>query len=153
MKKNLASFFLVTLLFALVGCAGGTTATETATFEKEQSGTTIRLVYTYQGDKVLSQTSEITLPYSALGVTTKEEAQTIMESVGASAYEGITGLTHSIEYTDTDLVEKTTVDYETVNVSDIAGLPDMDYSGNISNSISMEQSRELLVSQGYTEVK
>lgn len=150
MKKNLASFFLVTLLFALVGCGG---TTETATFEKEESGSTVRFVYTYKGDKVLSQTSEVTLPYSALGVTTKEEAQTIMESVDASAYEGITGLTYSIEYTDTDLVEKTTVDYETVNVSDIAGLPGMNYSGNISNSISMEQSRELLVSQGYTEVK
>lgn len=156
MKKNLASFFLVTLLFALVGCAGGTTATatETATFEKEESGTTIRLVYTYQGDKILSQTSEVTYPYSMFGVTTKEEAETLVGStLDTSAYEGVTGLTHSIEYTDTDVVEKSTFDFENINVDEVNALPGMTLEYDPTTGASMKTTEEALISAGYTKVE
>lgn len=75
MKKALIGFLAVIGVLFLASCSSGAKE-ETKTFTMDQNGVSMELVFTYEGDKVKTQTANNVMPYSAIGVTTKEEAQT-----------------------------------------------------------------------------
>ena len=79
MKKVLPLLAVVCSLFILVGCGGN--KEETKTFETNENGVEMSLTYTYKGDIVSKQTATSKIPYSSLGVSTKEEAQAVTKAI------------------------------------------------------------------------
>lgn len=152
MKKFKA--FLSVVLVALVFTACGTTETSTATYVLEQNGVESKLVFTYQGDKVLVQTTENTIPYSLINVTTKEEAEAIFDEMGASEYQGVDGITYSIDYFDDYAVEKLAIDYATLDYEKAATIPGiMIESGAEKNGVSMKKTEQYILSSGFEKVE
>lgn len=89
-------------------------ALKTATFEIEQGGVTIQMVYSYMGDLVLKQTTTSTGNYAAMGIDSKEQAQEALKSV-VEQYSNVKGVTHTIDYQEDQLIEHTEVDYSKVD--------------------------------------
>lgn len=85
MKKFLRVFLIFIGVFFLASCGS---KIETKTFVgSPQDGIDSTLTYTYQGDKVLTQTAKNIVSYDKLGIT-KEEAKTALEPV-SKQYEDI----------------------------------------------------------------
>lgn len=148
-KKITGWLLLSALVLFISGCR---TAPETRTFMKETEGTRTEMIYTFVGDKVTEQSTLNTLDYAtALGVTTKEEAQAIIEPIAAQ-YQGIKGLTEEIEYGETSLIETVHIDYQVVDMKILETIPGMTFSGDTSKGISMKQSEKILIEQGFTEI-
>lgn len=143
--------FIVILVFAVFLTACGDDES-TRTFELEEGGLKTTMVYTHSGDKVTKQATENIVPYEAIGIASKEEAQELFDPIIAE-FQDVDGLTHQMEYEDTRAVETLTIDYEAADVEQLEGLPGMEFSDDPNDGISMEKSAELLESQGYTEVE
>ena len=151
MKKINAFISLLVLLLVLTGCASEDLSTRT--FELEQNGVKTTMIYYFDGDKVKKQTTENVIDYAVAGLTSKEEAEAIFGPIVAE-FQNIKGLTHQIEYGDTQTIEKMSVDYEAVDFAQMRTLPGMSFDGNAeSKGISMKQSAEMIEQQGFTEVK
>ncbi|EKR9304138.1 YehR family protein, partial [Enterococcus faecalis] len=109
------------------------------------------LTYTYQGDKVLTQTAKNIVSYDKLGIT-KEEAKTALEPV-SKQYEDIKGLDYKLTYEDKQAIEKLTINYEKLDYDKAKKVDGIQIDGDSSKGISMKKSQELVESQGYTEQK
>ena len=108
MKKFLRVFLIFIGVFFLASCGS---KIETKTFVgSPQDGIDSTLTYTYQGDKVLTQTAKNIVSYDKLGIT-KEEAKTALEPV-SKQYEDIKGLDYKLTYEDKQAIEKLTINYE-----------------------------------------
>lgn len=124
------------------------TKEETKTFTMDQNGVSMELVFTYEGDKVKTQTANNVMPYSAIGVTTKEEAQTVLDPI-AEQYQQVKGLDYSLDYTDSEATESLTINYDELDYDSAKQLPGVSFEGNTENGISMERTEEMLLDQGY----
>ena len=114
----------------------------------DQNGVSMELVFTYEGDKVKTQTANNVMPYSAIGVTTKEEAQTVLDPI-AKKYQQVKGLDYSLDYTDSEATESLTINYDEFDYDSAKQLPGVSFEGNTENGISMERTEEMLLDQGY----
>jgi uncharacterized lipoprotein YehR (DUF1307 family) len=114
----------------------------------DQNGVSMELVFTYEGDKVKTQTANNVMPYSAIGVTTKEEAQTVLDPI-AEQYQQVKGLDYSLDYTDSEATESLTINYDELDYDSAKQLPGVSFEGNTENGISMERTEEMLLDQGY----
>lgn len=132
----------------LVACGG---KEETRTFTLSQNGVESKLVYTYKGDKVTKQTAENTMSYTALSVSSKEDAEKLPKET-SDKFQNIDGLKEKIEYKDDKAIETIEVDYTKIASEDMNKIPGM-ASGDASKGISMKESAKLLESQGYKENK
>lgn len=132
----------------LVACGG---KEETRTFTLSQNGVESKLVYTYKGDKVTKQTAENTMSYTALSVSSKEDAEKLLKET-SDKFQNIDGLKEKIEYKDDKAIETIEVDYTKIASEDMNKIPGM-ASGDASKGISMKESAKLLESQGYKENK
>ncbi|MFD1337253.1 YehR family lipoprotein [Oceanobacillus iheyensis] len=140
--------FIAVTMFVLAACG----SEETVTYQAEENGISITLTYTAEGDNVVKQVSESEIEYSALGVTTKEEAEELLAPL-VEEYQNINGLTHEIDYQDDKVVEKVTVDYNEADASEIAELEGSMFEGDPTEGISLEKSIELIESQGFEKVE
>lgn len=122
------------------------------TYEGNFDGMEMSLTYYAKGDKVYKQTAENVIPYSAIGVTTKEEAQAILDPV-SQEYQGIAGLTESLEYGDDAVVETLSIDFETVDIDAVKDLEGMFFDEDSKNGISLKKSGEALEASGFTKVE
>ena len=135
---------------AMTGCAKGT---QEVTYSGTVSGVETTFVYTAEGDKVIKQTTESTVPYTALGVTNEDEDREILNPI-SEQYQGIDGLYESIDYSEDSAFETVRIDYTQVNMEDVLNLPGMSFSGDAdTGNISLKQSEALLVEAGYTKVE
>lgn len=151
MKKRIALLTLLTLTLFLVSC--GKDSANTRTFELKQGGVVSTVEYTVEGDKVVKQSAENVINYEAAGFPSKETAKQQIDSI-SQQFQNIEGLTQSIEYEDTQAIERMTVDYQTVDFDEIKDLPGMNFDEGVKkNGVSMEQSVKLLEDAGYKEVK
>ncbi|RJZ04917.1 putative lipoprotein YehR [Listeria monocytogenes] len=132
----------------LVACGG---KEETRTFTLSQNGVESKLVYTYKGDKVTKQTAENTMSYTALSVSSKEDAEKLLKET-SDKFQNIDGLKEKIEYKDDKAIETIEVDYTKIASEDMNKIPGM-ASGDASKGISMKESAKLLEFQGYKENK
>lgn len=132
---------------------------ETVSYQLLKEGVAdVRLTYYHNkgSDKVLKQTAESKILYSALKVT---DAQVAKEKVGSQSekYQGITGVQESVAYKDVYLIEKVSVDYTKANLNELAKkLPEVNIntpSGKRATYISLKQSERFLKKQGYSKVK
>ena len=153
-KKKFTALAALPFIAALsLTACGEEEATETA-FENSMNGVEMTLTYTHKGDEVIKQTTSNVIDYEAAGLGSKEEAQELLDPMIAQA-DDVEGYDQSIEYGDTSATEEVTIDYEVVDMSELGGLPGFEGSGNMEDAdfISFEESREMLESQGFTEVE
>ncbi|EAC4664530.1 DUF1307 domain-containing protein [Listeria monocytogenes] len=148
LKKGTAVLFVMVMAMMLVACGG---KEETRTFALSQNGVESKLVYTYKGDKVTKQTAENTMSYTALSVSSKEDAEKLLKET-SDKFQNIDGLKEKIEYKDDKAIETIEVDYTKIASEDMNKIPGM-ASGDASKGISMKESAKLLESQGYKENK
>ncbi|MBO5460862.1 MAG: DUF1307 domain-containing protein, partial [Ruminococcus sp.] len=130
----------------------GNSEPTTVTLTMEQNGATIDYKLDAKGDVVQTITQTSTVDCSAY---TEEQLAVIEESAGqyAASYEGIEGVTYSIETVDTNLVETIVIDATNSDslqeLSDLGLLP---IEGS-SSSISLEKTVENLEALGMTVVE
>src|SRR5699024_6277044 len=97
------------------GNQGNTTPTdgslEQRVFVAEEMGMEMKLVYYFTGDKVVKQTSETTIPYASVNVSSKEEAKAMFEPQIAQM-QGVDGLISEMDFYDDYLMEYMEVNYE-----------------------------------------
>ena len=106
------------------------------------------LTYTVDGDNVLKPSGHNVYDPEAIGTT----AETLKASVEESykGYEGLKGVTHSIEIKDGKVVQHTEIDFTVASLDELKkALPD-EYSG-IGDSVSFSASEKMLKDLGYTE--
>ena len=150
MKKLTTTITMILFILLLTAC--GNSKEETRKFQLEQEGVVSTLVYTYEGDKVTKQSTENTVQYEQAGISSKEQAEEMFGPL-AEQFKGIDGVTHEMVSEDSQLVEKLTIDYETVDFDEIKSLPGMNFTGDADKGVSMKESAKLLESQGFKEVK
>lgn len=128
-------------------------ALKTATFEIEQNGVKIQMVYSYMGDLVLKQTTTSIGNYAAMGIDSKEQAQEALASV-VEQFSNVKGVTHTIDYQEDQLIESTEVDYSKADLQEVAKLTGsiVDEGSENAKFVSMSQSEKLLLDSGYTKV-
>jgi uncharacterized lipoprotein YehR (DUF1307 family) len=150
MKKSMVGLIALIGVFFLASCGSGSgAAQETKTFTNEQNGVQMELVFKYSGDEVKTQTANNTMPYSSVGVSTKEEAQTILDPI-AEEYKDIEGIDYSIEYGEDEATESLTINYDNLDFDAAKELPGVSFEGDTSNGISMDRTEDMLLEQGYT---
>ncbi|EAG9432631.1 DUF1307 domain-containing protein [Listeria monocytogenes] len=148
LKKGTAVLFVMVMAMMLVACGG---KEETRTFTLSQNGVESKLVYTYKGDKVTKQTAENTMSYTALSVSSKEDAEKLLKET-SDKFQNIDGLKEKIEYKDDKAIETIEVDYTKIASEDMNKIPGM-ATGDAPKGISMKESAKLIESQGYKENK
>lgn len=148
MRKAWTLFLLTAVLVVLSACGN---ETETRTFEMSEAGIESTLVYTYSGDEVISQSTENTIDYEALGID-KAQAEEIFAPY-TEEYEGLAGVEHSFDFGDEQATESVAIVYDELNHDEIQGVEGISFEGDPAEGISMERSAEMLLNQGYTEVE
>lgn len=152
LMKIAAVAVIAMLALVLSACSGGGEKQE-ATFTMSDGGVEVTLVYYAEGDEVYRQTTRNVINYEEAGID-EELAREILEPL-MEEFQGIDGLKHSIEFGADEAIEEMDVDYNTASMKEISQLMGSSFSGNVDDNtrLSLEQSREMLLAQGYTEVK
>jgi len=176
--KKMNRYFKMTLLLALplaflLGCSKQSTTsnslkaettevktTEVETTEKKselktvtfvndtRTGLNSTLTYTVDGDKVLKQSGHNVYDPEALD-TTAETLKAFIEET-YKGYQGLKGVTHSIEIKDGKVVQDAEVDYTVASLDELRKARPEEYSG-IGNHISLTASKKMLKDLGFTE--
>lgn len=117
------------------------------------NGVDMTFTYYADGDTVIRQTTRNVMPYSAIGVSTADEAKNILDPIIVE-FQGVPGLEHSMEYGETGAVETLTVDYSKADPAQISELTGSTFSGDTSAGakVSLQRSIEMLEGQGFTRV-
>ncbi|ECQ9387816.1 DUF1307 domain-containing protein [Listeria monocytogenes] len=149
LKKGTMTLFVMVVAVMLVACG---VMADTKTYERSQNGVETKLIYTCKGNKVTKQSAENAIPYTALGVSSKEGAEKLFKE-RIDKFQNIDGLTAKVEYKDDKAIETIEIDYTKISSEKIKEIPDMTTSGDTSKGISMKASAKLLKARGYKEVK
>lgn len=152
--KKLAT--LTTLPFAAaltLSACSGEEETETS-FTNTQQGIETTMTYAAVGDEVTMQTTRNVIDYEAAGFESKEEAQATLDPLIDQGVD-VEGYEQTIEYGDTSAVEDVSIDYEVADLEELSNVPGFEGSANMEEGafVSLEQSREMLESSGFTEVE
>ena len=100
----------------------------------------------------LKQTADNIITYAALGLNSKEEAEAAF-GVVASSFQGIDGVTHSMDYQDDQVTETLIVDYGVADFEEVAQLEGSTFDDTDADYISLEKTIELLEDQGFEQVE
>lgn len=153
MKKIKAFVSIALLLSVFTIFTACSSKTETGTYRLEQNGVVSTLVFTYKGDRVLTQTTENTVPYSSINATNEEEAKAVLEAAGSSEYEGVDGITYSLTFSDDEAIEKITLDYATLDYEKASAIPGMYLDENAKKAgVSYKATTQALMQAGYKKV-
>ena len=122
---------------------------KTVTFVNDtRTGLNSTLTYTVDGDKVLKQSGHNVYDPEALD-TTAETLKAFIEET-YKGYQGLKGVTHSIEIKDGKVVQDAEVDYTVASLDELRKARPEEYSG-IGNHISLTASKKMLKDLGFTE--
>lgn len=149
MRKFLMVGLALLVSIVMVACNSDD---NTVTLQTEQNGVTIKITYKADGDKVVEQTANNVMPYKAVGVTTKEEAEQMFAQV-VGEYEKVEGITHNMDYQDDKVIESLKIDYEKADPEEVSQLVGTTFEGDISEGISLEKSVEALKKQGFEVIE
>ena len=127
---------------------------QVVTYEyKDDSGMTMSVTYYAKADRVYKQTTRNTIPYKALGVSSKEEAKEMLDDIIAESRD-VKGYTDELEYKDDMVIETVTVDYDVADIVEIKKLTGAYFDdGDTSKGVSLEKSIKLLEESGFTKVE
>jgi len=153
-KKVTALAALPFVAALTLSACGEEEATETA-FTKSQNGVEMTMTYTAVGDEVVEQTTTNVIDYEAAGFESKEQAQQTLDPLVEQSAD-VEGYEQSIEYGDSSATEEVSIDYEVADMSELSNLPGYESTQNLDEEgafISLEESRNMLENQGFTEVE
>lgn len=126
---------------------------KTRTFKAEEPGIEATITYYYQGDDVKKQTTENVIEYEAVGLESKDEAKEMFDPE-SEQFQGVDGVTHEMTYEDDHAIETLEVDYENLDFDEARSLPGMMFEeGAEEYGISMEQSAQMLLNEGFEEIE
>lgn len=74
-----------------------------------------------------------------------------MSNAGSDLYKDIEGIIYTIEYKDTEAVQKITIDYDKLDYDMAKEVPGISLIGDTSKGISLEKSEKLVESSGYSK--
>ena len=104
MKKLIGILLVCCMAVSLFAC-GGSKEPQSATCTTEQDGVLITMVFDAEGDKVTKITQTSTLSLEGYTDDIIESIKTSVEDA-SDMYDGIDGVEHSAEITDTEITEK-----------------------------------------------
>src|SRR5699024_4155566 len=127
---------------------------EVATYELNQPGVSIQMTLYGEDDKVVKQTTNSTIEYSAIGATDADQAKAILaEITNNTDYAALEGVTYSMVYGDTSAKESIEVDLSIADLKKVAELPGSAFDGDPSQGISFKATGTLLEQSGFSKVK
>lgn len=140
------------LALVLSGCSlGGGAETETS-YTKTQNGATVTMTFYAKGDTVTKQTTHSVLKYGESGLKDKDAAKAYFDPI-IEQFQNVKGLTHSMQYTDTEVIEDLTVDYSEADISEISKLIGSQFEGGSKQKgVSLKKTVEGLEAGGFTKV-
>ncbi|CAL28849.1 DUF1307 domain-containing protein [Staphylococcus carnosus] len=111
MKRSiLAIAMLIAGIFLLAACD----KEQSKTYEGDLQGAEVITTLTYKGDKVIKQSSIMTIDYDTNGVS-KSDAKKILNKQ-EKIFKGVEGVTYKKEIKKDKAIQKVDIDYETGNV-------------------------------------
>lgn len=111
MKRSfLAIVLLLAGIFLLAACGKD----QSRTYEGDIEGADILTTLTYKGDKLLKQSSIMTIDYDKNGISKSEAEQMLAEQ--EKVFKGVDGVSYKKDIKKDKAVQKITIDYETDNV-------------------------------------
>lgn len=112
---------LLFLLIAIAGLAACGSSTETVTLEGDQFGADQKVTLEAEDDQVQTVAVEMVMPYSTLGLESKEEAES-MDDMLQSEYADANdteGIDVEIAYEEEELTISVNIDFTTANSEDL----------------------------------
>lgn len=149
MKKWMVICLTLLVALTLAACGG---EESTTVMQIEENGVLSKITLEAEGDEVVKQTADNIITYAALGLNSKEEAEAAFGEV-ASSFQGIDGVTHSMDYQDDQVTETLIVDYGVADFEEVAQLEGSTFDDTDADYISLEKTIELLEDQGFEQVE
>ena len=115
-KSILLPLLAVFTLF-LLGACGQSTKKGYLQLINQDKKTDIRLIVEYQGDKILSTDSTSVIYYEGTGLS-KEQLKKVIDEYDKK-FKDVKGFSHSAEYKDDYVVEKTKIDYTKADLKEL----------------------------------
>ena len=115
-KSILLPLLAVFTLF-LLGACGQSTKKGYLQLINQDKKTDIRVIVEYQGDKILSTDSTSVIYYEGTGLP-KEQLKEVIDEYDKK-FKDVKGFSHSAEYKDDYLVEKTKIDYTKADLKEL----------------------------------
>lgn len=139
----------IAAVLSLSACSDEETET---TFSNSEGGVEMTMTYTAVGDEVIKQTTSNIIDYEEAGLGDEDQAKQMLEPMLEQGAD-IEGYEQSIEYGDTSATEEVSVDYEVADLAELSQVPGFEGAANTDDGeyISLEESREMLEDQGFTE--
>ena len=118
MKKLLLVSFLG-LILILTGCAKE--EIETLVYELGQEDFTTRVILEAQGERIIKQTNLTRASYSVLGISGKEEAETLKDQYASlpSGFEDIKGFDASFKFTEEAFIKEFVIDHTIISPDEL----------------------------------
>ncbi|MGB3413538.1 MAG: YehR family protein [Microbacteriaceae bacterium] len=138
------------LAFALTACSGVGVQT-VSVYQQTQNGVDMTITYYANGDEVTKQSTVNVMNYAGIGLSGPDEARKLLDPIMAE-FQGVTGLEHSVEYGDTAVTERMTVDYSIADIKEISELTGSSFEGvgdGKNVKLSLKQSVALLEKSGF----
>lgn len=152
MKKLVILFSVIIFTLVLTACGGADEEETTRTFKSEEDGMYSQITLTYKGDKVIKQSTEFTMTYEAIGISSKEEAEEMLGSVEEDEQD-IDGLTRESTYTDSEYIEKASVNFEEIDKKELDELYDFFLVLDSDNNVDFEKTIADFEEFGFKEEK
>ena len=108
-KSIFLSLIAIFTLFLLGACGQQSVQKSYLQAINQEKKTDVRITLEHKGDKAISNQTTTTIYYKESGVT-KDQLKEMIDKYDEE-YKDVKGFTHSAEYKDDYIVEKTTIDY------------------------------------------
>ena len=152
-KSIFLSLIAIFTLFLLGACGQQSVQKSYLQAINQEKKTDVRITLEHKGDKAISNQTTTTIYYKEAGVT-KDQLKEMIDKYDEE-YKDVKGFTHSAEYKDDYMVEKTTLNYEKADLdqliekeisNDTKKIKKVDY-------ISFKSTFDMMKQGGFKEVK
>ena len=116
-KSIFLSLIAIFTLFLLGACGQQSVQKSYLQAINQEKKTDVRITLEHKGDKAISNQTTTTIYYKEAGVT-KDQLKEMIDKYDEE-YKDVKGFTHSAEYKDDYMVEKTTLNYEKADLDQL----------------------------------
>lgn len=143
MKKLTGLMSILLLAVILTACGSATKS-----FVIEQDGISVTTTYTHKGDTVTAQSTETTMSYEAVGIESKEEAESLDEEL-IEEFKDTNGVEMITNYKDKEATVTIKLDYTKISKEDFKKLTGEDFDGDLSKDVSLEETEKNMEKAGF----
>lgn len=144
--------FLLTAILSLAACG----SEETVTLQGSEFGVDMEVTIDAKDDEITKQTVQSEIPYSVIGVASKEEAESMDEMLQAEfePFEDIDGIEFSLDYEEEQLTQIVSVDLTVADIDEINSIPDASFPEPEDDEyLSLEETVQLFEDEGFEVVE